>query len=87
MQEIKGLLVTHKRAELGDLERLCAPPAEEIRGTLMEEADEAYVLQTCNRAEFYVSGASIAVLEDLPKSSTCAKEPAGTSDTQRRRGI
>lgn len=65
MQEITGLLVTHKRAELGDLERLCAPDADGIRETLMDEADEAYVLQTCNRAEFYVSGASRSVLEDL----------------------
>jgi glutamyl-tRNA reductase len=65
MREIKGLLVTHKRAELGDLERLCAPSAEEIREELMREADEAYVLQTCNRAEFYVSGASRSVLEEL----------------------
>jgi len=65
MREIKGLLVTHKRAELGDLERLCAPSAERIRDTLTQEADEAYVLQTCNRAEFYVYGASRSVLEDL----------------------
>ena len=65
MREIKGLLVTHKRAELSDLERLCAPSAEEVREKLLREADEAYVLQTCNRAEFYVSGASRSVLEEL----------------------
>jgi len=65
MRNIKGLLVTHKRAELSDLERLCAPPTGEVRETLMREADEAYVLQTCNRAEFYVSGTSRSVLESL----------------------
>lgn len=66
MREIRGLLVTHKRAELSDLERLCAPSADEIRDKLVRKgADEAYVLQTCNRAEFYISGASRDVLEDL----------------------
>jgi glutamyl-tRNA reductase len=66
MQDIEGLLVTHKRAELSDLEELCKPSAEELRDTLIEKgADEAYVLQTCNRAEFYVSGAGRDVLDDL----------------------
>lgn len=66
MREIKGLLVTHKRAELSDLESLCEPSADGVRERLLREgADEAYVLQTCNRAEFYVSGASREVLEDL----------------------
>jgi glutamyl-tRNA reductase len=66
MQNIDGLLVTHKRAELSDLEELCKPPAEEIRDTLLGAgADEAYVLQTCNRAEFYVSGAGRDILTDI----------------------
>lgn len=66
MEGIHGLLVTHKRAELSDLERLCKPSAEEIRDRLLEAgADEAYVLQTCNRAEFYVSGTGPVVLEEL----------------------
>lgn len=66
MREIKGLLVTHKRAELSDLESLCEPSADGMRERLLREgADEAYVLQTCNRAEFYVSGVSQEVLEDL----------------------
>ncbi len=66
MREIKGLLVTHKRAELSDLESLCEPSADGMRDRLLREgADEAYVLQTCNRAEFYVSGVSQEVLEDL----------------------
>lgn len=66
MREIKGLLVTHKRAELSDLESLCEPSADGMRDRLLREgADEAYVLQTCNRAEFYVSGVSREVLEDL----------------------
>jgi len=66
MREIKGLLVTHKRAELSDLESLCEPRADEVRERLLREgADEAYVLQTCNRAEFYVSGAPREILEEL----------------------
>jgi glutamyl-tRNA reductase len=66
MQNIDGLLVTHKRAELSDLEELCKPPAKEIRDTLLGAgADEAYVLQTCNRAEFYVSGAGRDILTDI----------------------
>jgi glutamyl-tRNA reductase len=66
MQDIEGLLVTHKRAELSDLEELCKPSAGELRDRLLGDgADEAYVLQTCNRAEFYVSGASGDVLGDL----------------------
>lgn len=66
MREIRGLLVTHKRAELSDLEHLCEPRADEVRERLLRRgADEAYVLQTCNRAEFYVSGASKEVLEEL----------------------
>jgi len=66
MQDIDGLLVTHKRAELGDLEELCKPSAGDLRGRLLGAgADEAYVLQTCNRAEFYVSGAGREVLDGL----------------------
>ncbi|MFW5984516.1 MAG: glutamyl-tRNA reductase [Halobacteria archaeon] len=66
MQEIEALLVTHKRAELNDLEQLCKPSAGELRDRLREAgADEAYVLQTCNRAEFYVSGAGRDTLREL----------------------
>ena len=66
MQDIEGLLVTHKRAELSDLEELCKPSADALRDRLLEDgADEAYVLQTCNRAEFYVSGAGRDVLDPL----------------------
>jgi len=67
MRGIKGLLVTHKRAELSDFESLCEPPKEEILKTLSEDmgADEAFVLQTCNRAEFYVSGADQGVLDEF----------------------
>jgi glutamyl-tRNA reductase len=66
MQEIEALLVTHKRAELSDLEELCKPSAGELRNRLLSQgADEAYVLQTCNRAEFYVSGVGRDVLDEL----------------------
>jgi len=66
MQDIEGLLVTHKRAELNDLEELCKPSPSELRQALLADgADEAYVLQTCNRAEFYVSGAGRDVLKGL----------------------
>jgi len=74
MREIKGLLVTHKRAELSDLESLCEPTADGLRERLLREgADEAYVLQTCNRAEFYVSGASREALEELA-DDLCVRE-------------
>lgn len=67
MRGIKGLLVTHKRAELSDFESLCEPPKQEILEILSEEkgADEAFVLQTCNRAEFYVSGGDEDALEEF----------------------
>lgn len=67
MRGIKGLLVTHKRAELSDFESLCELPKEEVLETLSEEkgADEAFVVQTCNRAEFYVSDADEGALEEF----------------------
>ncbi len=57
MEDIRGLLVTHKRAEVCEIEELCRDSMEEVRGKLRSHgADEAFVIQTCNRAEFYVSG-------------------------------
>ncbi|MDY7082298.1 MAG: glutamyl-tRNA reductase, partial [Halobacteria archaeon] len=58
MKNITGLLVTHNWAELDDLKDLCRPNAEEILDFLIESdgVDEALVIQTCNRAEFYASG-------------------------------
>lgn len=56
MNEIRSLLVTHKRAEISEIEELCRLSAPDIRGQLLDKgAEEVLVLQTCNRAEFYVS--------------------------------
>ncbi len=67
MNEIRGLLVTHKRAEISEIEELCRLPAPELRSRLLDlGADEALVLQTCNRAEFYASVEDDAeVFDDL----------------------
>jgi len=66
MRGIKGLLVTHKKAELSDFEGLCEPPKEEVLKTLSEKgAGEAFVVQTCNRAEFYVSEADKDILKEF----------------------
>lgn len=58
MSDINSLLVTHKWAEVNDIEDLCKPDAVELLERLSREegVEEAFVLQTCNRAEFYVSG-------------------------------
>ncbi len=55
--QIDALLVTHKRAGLDELEKACEPDLKEILYYLEKEgANEAFVLQTCNRGEFYISG-------------------------------
>ncbi|MFP4631987.1 MAG: glutamyl-tRNA reductase [Halobacteriales archaeon] len=61
MNEITGLRVTHKRAEISEIEELCKPETEDVLLDLVDndDVDEAFVLQTCNRAEFYVSAETV----------------------------
>lgn len=58
MRDVHGYLVTHDRAEIEDLETACRPDADTVLQRLVghEGVMEAFVLQTCNRAEFYASG-------------------------------
>ncbi|MFB6283064.1 MAG: glutamyl-tRNA reductase [Halobacteria archaeon] len=61
MKDITGLLVTHKRASIDELGRVCKKDGEEVLDELIanEKVDEAFVIQTCNRAEFYISAESV----------------------------
>lgn len=83
MNELRGLLVTHKRAEVSEIEQLCKEPAGDLREKLLDYgADEAMVLQTCNRAEFYVSTEADeevlnAIADDLDLRSGPAREVEG----------
>lgn len=58
MQEINALRVTYEWAEVGDLEKLCRPDSNKLLEKLVgsDGVNEGYVLQTCNRAEFYATG-------------------------------
>ncbi|MDY6775045.1 MAG: glutamyl-tRNA reductase [Halobacteria archaeon] len=60
MSEIRSLLVTHKWAEVNELEEVCKPDIDYLLESLESKKGirEAFVLQTCNRAEFYVTGDS-----------------------------
>lgn len=58
MRAMHGLLVTHKRADVGQIEELCRPEPEEQMDALQgwDGVEGCVVLQTCNRAEFYATG-------------------------------
>lgn len=53
---ISGVSISHKRASVEQIERACTSSEEEAVELLLAEpgVDEAFVLQTCNRAEAYV---------------------------------
>ena len=57
MQSVHGLVISHKRAPVDQIQKLTERPAEEMLERLAAEgAEEAFVLHTCNRAEYYVTG-------------------------------
>lgn len=68
MEDVHGLVISHKRAPVDQIEELTQRPAADILSRLEEAgAEEAFVLHTCNRAEYYVSGEAApleTVLED-----------------------
>ncbi|MDY6778984.1 MAG: glutamyl-tRNA reductase, partial [Halobacteria archaeon] len=86
---ISGFLVTHKTAGMDELEEVCKPDSSEVLDRLVsyEGVEEAYVLQTCNRGEFYASGersdeALDELAEDLDIRTGIAKR-TGRSESVR----
>ncbi|MFB6112856.1 MAG: glutamyl-tRNA reductase [Halodesulfurarchaeum sp.] len=57
MEDLYALVVSHKRASVETIEALTARPVESMLQQLRNDgAKEAFVLHTCNRAEYYVTG-------------------------------
>ncbi len=57
MENVHGLVISHKRSPVEQIQRLTERPATDVLAMLEEAgAEEAYVLHTCNRAEYYVTG-------------------------------
>jgi len=73
MNELSALSVSHKRASVEEISRLTERPTRELLSRLTDAgAREAYVLHTCNRAEYYVAGpreALDAAIADLDLSA------------------
>jgi len=73
MNELSALSVSHKRASVDEISDLTERPTESLLQRLVGAgAREAYVLHTCNRAEYYVTGptsAREAAIEDLDLSA------------------
>jgi glutamyl-tRNA reductase len=69
MNDLSALSVSHKRASVETISRLTERSSETMLERLVGAgAEEAYVLHTCNRAEYYVSGpesAREAAIEDV----------------------
>lgn len=69
MNDLSALVVSHKRASVDQISQLTERPTELLLDRLTAAgAREAYVLHTCNRAEYYVTGprsAREAALEDI----------------------
>ena len=81
MEEIHGLVISHKRAPVERIQELTKRPAADLLSRLDEAgAREAFVLHTCNRAEYYVTGnprALDAVLEDADISGDAVSRLQG----------
>ncbi len=82
MNELAALSVSHKRASVDQISQLTERPTEALLGRLRAAgADEAYVLHTCNRAEYYVAGpreAREAAIEDVSISTDTIQRFEGT---------
>ncbi|APE94602.1 glutamyl-tRNA reductase [Halodesulfurarchaeum formicicum] len=69
MNDLHALIVSHKRASVDQIRRLTERDVGQLRYRLANAgAEEVYVLHTCNRAEYYVTGSSTAreaVVEDI----------------------
>jgi glutamyl-tRNA reductase len=69
MNELSALTVSHKRASVDQISRLTERSTEALLSRLVASgAREAFVLHTCNRAEYYVTGSKAAreaALEDV----------------------
>lgn len=61
MNELSALTVSHKRASVDQISQLTERPTAELLDRLNAAgASEAFVLHTCNRAEYYVTGSTAA---------------------------
>ncbi|MFT4890631.1 MAG: glutamyl-tRNA reductase [Halobacteriales archaeon] len=57
MDEIQGAFVTHAETPISTIADVASEPADTARSRLIERgATEVYVLQTCNRVEYYIRG-------------------------------
>jgi len=81
MEDVHALVISHKRAPVEQIQELTQRPAADMLSRLEEGgATEAFVLHTCNRAEYYVTGAPRAlerVLEDANLSSDAVRRVDG----------
>jgi glutamyl-tRNA reductase len=69
MNDVYALVVSHKRASVDQIRRLTErDPGQLLYRLSGAGAEEAFVLHTCNRAEYYVTGSNTAreaVVEDV----------------------
>lgn len=69
MNDVYALVVSHKRASVDQIRRLTErDPGPLLYRLSAAGAEEAFVLHTCNRAEYYVTGSNTAreaVVEDV----------------------
>lgn len=80
MDRLYGTFVTHRRASLDTIEALSAGDEASVRSDLITAgADEAFVLQTCNRAEFYVRGSRehLAAVDESQVHEDAIKRASG----------
>ncbi len=81
MEDIHGLVISHKRAPVERIQELTKRPAADLLSKLDDAgATEAFVLHTCNRAEYYVTGdprALDVVLEDADISGDAVSRIEG----------
>ncbi|MFP4530629.1 MAG: glutamyl-tRNA reductase [Halodesulfurarchaeum sp.] len=81
MNELSALSVSHKRAAVEQISQLTERSTDELLSRLLAAgATEAYVLHTCNRAEYYVTGpieAREAALEGVDVSPDVIKRIEG----------
>ena len=88
MEDLTGLLVTHKRASIDELGQVCRRNSEEVLEQLGDTpgVEESFVIQTCNRAEFYISAGSVKqgrrilneIESDLPVERDITRKISGT---------
>ncbi|MFB6110552.1 MAG: glutamyl-tRNA reductase [Halodesulfurarchaeum sp.] len=81
MNDVSALVVSHKRASVEQIRRLTERDTGHLLSRLSAAgAEEAFVLHTCNRAEYYVAGSNSAreaVLEDVELAADTIQRLSG----------